>query len=460
MLGYVLKRLLLLLPTLWIICSLVFFLSKIVPGTCLDVALERTSQSLANPGKVDLPVDQEPIVPLFYFSVRSRAEPDSLYRLRPELHQTFLRNLTLQSGNWPEVAAFYSTLNTLNNSQPSGVKTSSQILNRQIQTIYTVKELQAVEQALVRLKSRALHQALPQPYLKTIEKAQQQLRNIQGNSQSVNVFIPALTWHGANNQYHAWFTAFILGDMGISCRNEEPVNTVIAEAFTNTFYITFLSLGLLFVLALELSIWLSKAASAKWRQPVLAVLYAVDSVPLFIIALFLLTLFANAAYFNVFPVYGTGADVPTDMPVYITWVYQLPFLALPVISLTIVNLPYVTGQIYQAIQQVQGREFVLTAKAKGLPEQAVLRRHVLRNALLPVITLLTGFLPALVTGAVVIEIIYAVPGMGHLLHDSVLFRDSPVLIGIVLYLGLIKILANVLADLLYYRADPRIRIQA
>ncbi|MDQ4139488.1 MAG: ABC transporter permease, partial [Bacteroidota bacterium] len=109
---------------------------------------------------------------------------------------------------------------------------------------------------------------------------------------------------------------------------------------------------------------------------------------------------------------------------------------------------------------LQHRDFILTAKAKGLSEKMVLRRHVLRNALLPVITLFTGFLPALVTGAVVIENIFSIPGMGRLLVLTVNARDFPVLLGIVLYLGLIKIGANILADVLYFLADPRIRVQS
>lgn len=459
MFRYVLKRLMLLLPTLWIICSLVFILSRIVPGTCLDVELERTSQSFSSGPKSIIPESQT-LPPLFYFSVHSWAEPDSLYQFRPELHQTFLRNLILESGNWPAVAGFYHAFILLQTHTETLSNPAEDLLLSRIRRTFYLKTQNSVVQSIAVIKDLAQQHNAPQAYLARINLVQNKLKQIKIKPQHAWALIPAFTWHGTNNQYHSWLTTFITGDLGDSCRDQRPVNTIIAEAFFNTIFISVLSLGLIFFLALELSIWLNKTTYTKWRSPVLAILYALDSIPLFIIALTLLTLFASSAYLNLFPAYGIGANVPANVPVYLTWLYQLPFLALPVISLTIVNLPYVTGQIQQAIEQVNGRTFILTAKAKGLPEHSVLRRHVVRNALMPVITLLTGFLPALVTGAVVIEIIYAVPGMGRLLQETILARDYPVLLGIVLYLGLVKVLSHIIADILYYLADPRIRVPA
>jgi peptide/nickel transport system permease protein len=101
----------------------------------------------------------------------------------------------------------------------------------------------------------------------------------------------------------------------------------------------------------------------------------------------------------------------------------------------------------------------MTARAKGLPARVVLRRHVLRNAVLPLITLFTGFLPSLISGAVVVEVIFALPGTGRLLADSVLARDYPVVLGLVLLLATLKAAAHVLADVLYFAADPRTRLK-
>ncbi len=463
MLRYVLKRLLLLLPTLWIICSLVFLLSKAVPGTCLDWQLGEVGQTLRGLGTNNGTTAAEPILPLFYFSLRSGAEPDTLYRVQPESNRLFLKNLVLTYGNWPAIAAFYHTLTALQKELPGVLQVAAankQQLTRQFQVIFSSSEEKSIRQALLQVKSQAIRQQFPASFNRQIEFGLQQLQAITQQAQPVRILIPAITWHGVNNQYHSWLKTFIQGDLGVSCLDQEPVNKIIAEAFANTFIITGLSLGLIFFLALELSIWLSKSAQFKRRRVVLALLYALDSVPLFITALALLTLFASSTYLNIFPVYGSGLDAAVGVPNYLAWIYRLPYFALPVISLTLANLPYVTGQAYQAVQQLQLRDFVLTAKAKGLSERVVLRRHVWRNAWLPIITLFTGFLPALVTGTVVIEIIYAIPGMGNLLNQAVLARNYPVLMGIVLYLGLIKMASHILADVLYYLADPRIRVPA
>ncbi|QMU30642.1 ABC transporter permease [Adhaeribacter radiodurans] len=463
MLRYVLKRLLLVLPTLWIICSLVFILSKVVPGTCQDWQQGEIGQTLdqvESPGRTNNP---EPIVPLFYFSIRSQAEPDTLYRVQPETHRLFLKSLILTYGNWPAIATFYHTLAALEKqlSQiPQLAIPGKQHLTQQLESVFKLTGANQIRQTLVNVEQEARRQLLPIYFISQVKLGQQQVKIIQQQAQPASHLLPAFTWHGTKNQYHAWLKNFILGDLGVSCRDQVPVNEKIAEAFTNTFFITVLSLGLIFFLAFELSIWLSKASQFKWRSVFLTILYALDSVPLFIIALVLLTFFASSAYLPLFPTYGSGRNLAAGIPKIVAWIYQLPYFILPVMSLTLASLPYVTGQIYQAVQHLQQRDFILTARAKGLSERVVLRRHVLRNALLPVITLFTGFLPAVITGAAVIENIYSIPGMGLLLVGTVQARDFPVLTGIVLYLGLIKIGAHILADVFYFLADPRIRVQA
>jgi peptide/nickel transport system permease protein len=136
---------------------------------------------------------------------------------------------------------------------------------------------------------------------------------------------------------------------------------------------------------------------------------------------------------------------------------RLYHLVIPVLCLTLGNIPYVGSQLYTAMREVTYSDFIQTARAKGVAEGVVVRKHILKNSLLPLITLFSGFIPALLGGAVVIEVIFAIPGMGQLLVDSVLARDYPVILGIVLVMALAKILAHIIADVLYYLADPRIR---
>lgn len=465
MLGYVLKRLLGILPTVWLICSIVFLLSQLVPGTFADrqralADQERLVTGIGSTSRFGRPL-APPAKSLFYFSWRTSAEPDTLHRLQPAAHRAFLKNLIFTYGDWPAIAGFYHALVALQKTidqAPTHTTVNQPATRRQLERIFAAREASQVVGGIERLQQQAQQQLWPANYVTQLNLVQRRLAALKTQAWPGRNLIPALAWHGSDNRYHVWLKQLGSGHLGRSYRDQRPVSENIAEAFQHTFFITVISLGLLFGLALELGVWLSKAGARNWRQPVLALLYALDSVPLFIVALFLLTVFSSAAYFNIFPMYGSGPAAGADVPYYLAWWYQLPSLVLPVLSLTLVNLPYVTGQIYQAMQHVRGRDFILTARAKGLSERSVLRQHVLRNALLPVITLFTGFLPALVSGAVVIEIIYAIPGTGWLLNNAVLARDFPVLIGLVLCVGLVKVVAHIIADVLYYLADPRIRL--
>jgi peptide/nickel transport system permease protein len=158
----------------------------------------------------------------------------------------------------------------------------------------------------------------------------------------------------------------------------------------------------------------------------------------------------------VFPVYGLG-----NIPVNASWIealyIHLYHLVLPIFCLTAASTPYVTAQLYQAMQEIQDSDFITTARAKGIREVRIVAKHILGNALLPLITLFSGFIPALVGGALVIEVIFTIPGIGSQLVNAVLSRNYTLLLGIVLVLAFVKIISHILADILYYLADPRIR---
>lgn len=268
---------------------------------------------------------------------------------------------------------------------------------------------------------------------------------------------PVLAWHGSHNQYHRWLSGLLQGDLGYSYRDRQPVTAVLAGALGNTLALLGGSLVLTFLLSTELSLALMRAG--RLRQLVLAGLFALDSIPLFLLALLLLVLLAGTGYLGWFPVFGLGYAAP-EASAWEVFGDRLHHLLLPTGCLVLSGLPYITTQLVRFLQQVAQAPYITTARAKGLPAGRVLRRHMLRNALLPLITLFTGFLPSLISGAVVVEMIFALPGTGRLLADSVLARDYPVVLGLVLLLAAVKAVSHLLADLLYFAADPRTRIKA
>jgi peptide/nickel transport system permease protein len=265
-------------------------------------------------------------------------------------------------------------------------------------------------------------------------------------------------WHGRRNQYHQWLRALAHGDLGTSFRTGEAVVGRLRHALAFTLPLTGTAAVLAVLSALALAQRL--ATAPWWQRPLRAVLVAVHGLPLFVVALVLLLVFANPDVLDWLPAYGFGQSNEMSSSAGQRLADGFLHLILPVSALVITAVPELTLQLTAALQQELGTAYATTARAKGLSEAAVVRYHALRNALLPTIAQIAEFLPALVAGAVVVEVVFALPGMGRLLAEASAARDYPVLIGGVLLTGAVRLLALLLADLCYFWADPRIHWQS
>ena len=265
-------------------------------------------------------------------------------------------------------------------------------------------------------------------------------------------------WHGPRNQYHHWLRGVLQGHLGTSFRTGEAVTTRLGRALRFTLPLTGTAAALAVLLALGLAQRL--AAGPSWQHPARGALVALHALPLFVVALALLLLFANPEILAWFPAYGLDQPDAAEMDFWGRWGTYGWHLALPVAALTLATVPELTLQLEASLAHELRTHYATTARAKGLAEFAVIRHHALRNALLPSLTHLAELLPALVAGAVVVEVVFAVPGMGRLLAEAAAARDYPVLVGGVLLIGAARLLALLMADLLYSWADPRIRWQS
>ncbi|MHA6248121.1 ABC transporter permease [Pontibacter sp. CAU 1760] len=269
--------------------------------------------------------------------------------------------------------------------------------------------------------------------------------------------IPQFTWHGSHNQYQRWLRQATQGDFGTSLKNGQPVAHLLRSSVGNTLWLLLCSMLVALLVAFEASIRMVQGKGQWLRKLLLPVLFVLDSIPPFVLALLLLTLFANPDFLPLFPAFGMGYYTPQGVGLGQQLTEWLFYMALPLSCLVLFNLPYLTSQFYNALRAALQEDYIRTAKAKGLAEAKVIRKHAVRNALLPLITLLSDFIPALVAGTFIIETVFAVPGTGRLLIDSVLARDYPVLTGIILLVAAFRMLAYLLADLAYTWADPRIK---
>lgn len=303
------------------------------------------------------------------------------------------------------------------------------------------------------------------PSQKQIADAQLTVRQRLGLTAPVFYFSPATPstslgwrwqWNGAHNQYHQWLSALMRGNLGKSYRTEEAVSITLVEAITVTVPLTCLATLCIMGISIPLGVWLAARSSSHWLY---TALYVLDALPLFVVALLLLLLLANPDYFTFFPAFGLGFEEDDSSGASILLQYP-QFIVLPLSSLVLSGLTEPTLQLADSLRHEARLDYMLTAQAKGLTRKQALWRHGLRNALLPSLTLFTELLPNLLAGSIVVEFVFALPGLGRLLADAAAARDYPVMLGGVFFVLVARQLMLTLADWLYQLADPRLRVSA
>jgi len=259
-------------------------------------------------------------------------------------------------------------------------------------------------------------------------------------------------------QYVKYLAALLHGKMGYSFGLHRPVADALADAIPNTFILALAALLIDFALGLALGIYQAARAGRFGDVAAGNVALLINSMPVFWLGLVLLLVFAQ--WLRWFP--AGGPHNPILCPRVDSPYCLLDFLwhlTLPALTLGLVGAASTARYQRAAILEVVRQDYVRTARAKGLREQRVLLVHALRNALLPIITLFGLAFPFLFTGAVLIETVFAWPGMGRLAVNAIFQRDYPVVTGAALLTSAMVVLGNVLADALYAVADPRIRVR-
>jgi len=260
-------------------------------------------------------------------------------------------------------------------------------------------------------------------------------------------------------QYVKYLAALLHGKMGRSFGLHRPVADALADAIPNTFTLALAALLIDFVLGLALGIYQAVRAGRFGDIALGNVALFVNAMPVFWLGLVLLLVFAQ--WLRWFPVGGTHNPVlcpRLDSPYCL--LDFLWHLTLPALTLGLVAAAGTARFQRAAMLEVIRQDYVRTARAKGLRERRVLLVHALRNALLPFITLFGLAFPFLLTGAVLIETVFAWPGMGRLAVSAILQRDYPVVTGAALVTSTMVVLGNLIADVLYAIADPRIRVRS
>jgi len=249
-------------------------------------------------------------------------------------------------------------------------------------------------------------------------------------------------------QYVDWITRVLHGDFGVSLRTSRPVLPDLLARLPISLEITLLALALALLIAIPVGIASALRRGTLSDAAIQIAGLAGLSIPHFWLAAMLLL-----ALSNVLPIASIGIYVGF----FADPVKNLTVMALPAFSLGVSLAAVIMRFVRSSLLEVLSAEYVRTARAKGLRERVVINRHALRNALIPVITVIGFQAGYLLGGTVVIEEVFALPGMGRLALNAISQRDYPVVQGVVLLIAGLFVLTNLLVDVLYAVADPRIR---
>ncbi len=256
-------------------------------------------------------------------------------------------------------------------------------------------------------------------------------------------------------QYFEWMGRVVRFDFGESLSDGEKVHKKILRAAPVTLGVNGLSLFLAFAFGIPAGVWMAWRIGLKREKALGALFLGLYSMPGFWIALLLMSFLA--VRFHFLPLSGLHSLFYEETPFWRQWIDTGLHLILPVLVLTLSSIAVVSRYVRTSMLEVLSQGFIRAARARGLSERRVLMNHALRNALLPVITLVGLSVPALLGGSVVLESIFSLPGMGQLFYNAVFQRDYPVIMGVLTLGAFLTLLGNACADLAYAFADPRIR---
>lgn len=256
-------------------------------------------------------------------------------------------------------------------------------------------------------------------------------------------------------RYWTWISAMLKGDLGYSLQFKKPVVDVIKEPMKTTVFLNVFAVALALGITIPLGIY-SAVHKNTTSDKVIQVLTVIGySIPGFIVGLLFIYLFA--VKLGKFPVSGmqtpnfsgTGFEIFKD---------RMWHLALPLMAMTVSSLGGMTRHVRASMADSLSMDYITTARAKGVSERVVIFSHAWRNALLPVITMIIGWIVSVFSGSIVIESMFNIPGIGKLLFDSLMNQDYNVALAVQMFYILLTVVSNLVIDLSYGLVDPRVKV--
>ncbi|MGH7819525.1 MAG: ABC transporter permease [Candidatus Binatia bacterium] len=288
-------------------------------------------------------------------------------------------------------------------------------------------------------------QGMSSERLADVERAKQEMRRQLGLDRPLPV------------QYAVWLRRIVTFDLGESIKDRRAVWDKIRERLPVTITLEAVSILLMYLVAIPLGIY-SAVRPGSWLDSIsTTTVFMLYSLPSFWVGTLILIYFCGGDYFQWFPPAGLHSlDYAPEWPLWRRTLDLSWHLAMPVLCTTYAAFAALSRYMRSAMLENARQDYVRTAHAKGLSERVVVLKHILRNSLIPMVTILASILPALIGGAVIIETIFSVPGIGQLGYQAILARDYPVVLGLFAISSILTLLGILLADVLLALVDPRI----
>ncbi len=494
MLRYILRRILIFIPTLIVITLLGFIISVNAPGD----PIERMVTAAQSGGEVGTQtinqIEQKKFwrkklgldLPIFYFSISSLSRPDTLYKVFDKNEREALDRLVDRYGNWEYISEYFLSLNNFYNSV-IGFKPDTTLIKEYDQNA-VIETINQVKFEALALKSTYQHNMIEAKFTKLslllayypfLSKFQAPLGNVhykyidvEKNSSTWKNYIPKMNFY-AKNQYHRWvfgdgnwltgegsqFTkGLIRFDFGTSYVTKQPITDVIGAKIGWSMFFALLSVVLSYFVSIPVGVKAAAKRGSRFDRTSSIVLFMLYSLPSFWIATILLMTFANPDVIHWFPASGVkpATGYPETASLLDRMLISLPYCILPMICYTYSSFAFLSRTMRVSMIEIIGQDYIRTARAKGLPENKVIWKHAFRNSLLPIITVFAHIFPAAMGGSVILETIFTIPGMGYETIFAFQNNNYPMIIAVLTITGFLTLVGYLISDVLYAVVDPRI----
>jgi peptide/nickel transport system permease protein len=452
---YFIKRLLIILPTWLVISALVFGLSRSVSGDLVADKLRNDSE-LTNSSAISdetyaetahqLGLDQ----PVFYGTIQSAAFPDTLHKILRRDERMALEKLIWQYGNWPAVQDFHVEIRHFLRKIPQNTE-GGDLLRNELNQLLIQNESNQISIYLNNLTSVADTTA----YKSDAQTLVGKFNFLKNSPTTAKLYWPSFHWYGVNNQYNTWLKNFLTGNFGLA-KDDQLVAEKLKYPLSITLLLGLSTLILAFGIGIPLGVFSATNRHLRRGKWLVKGLFALYALPTFWLAT-LAAMFLTTRFYGVklFPEVGVG-NPPVGATILESLWSSMAHFILPIICMLVHPVAVIARQMQAAVQETLKKDFILTAKAKGLSQKNVIWRHAVRNSLSPMVTLLAAMLPSLVTGAFAVELVFSLNGMGQMTVNALIGNDWAVVFVVLMLVSAVVLLGNLVSDVLYRWLNPRV----